>query len=377
MNRKRGTITSSNFIMLFMWPLFIEFIFLFYFEIFGIVSADLCVSVLCPQGTTCDTNTGICRQFRLPDNGRNMNPTGDICSNIVCPQGSSCDTNFGVCRQFRPPQTRQNLCALKNCPTGWTCDENTGICREFRFDQNRCAFVQCPSGFGCDQNTGICRQFRTVNLANGANDCGSVGCPQGTLCDTNTGICRQFRQPALRRLGTSDSCKNVECPSGYTCNPAIGICQPRVSTESVTNPTPDASRKIRLVATKWSRTNNKMCPQNSHYVQCGSRCPYTCTDLKPKCVSDEQNCIATCQCDDGYVQATTANMTCVPAKECLEISSRLCTTVNCANGMNCIDDYCIPNECPMILKSELKPGCVYDLRRDGKNCLLLKSICFN
>ncbi|EFO82626.1 hypothetical protein CRE_00203 [Caenorhabditis remanei] len=52
----------------------------------------------CVSPALCDTNTGVCRNFRTAFNG----PVSIGCSTI-CPAGTSCDTNTGICRTFRMP----------------------------------------------------------------------------------------------------------------------------------------------------------------------------------------------------------------------------------------------------------------------------------
>lgn len=71
-----------------------------------------------------------------------------------------------------------------------------------------------------------------------------------------------------------------------------------------------------------SVSEQPICPENSRHVECGSRCPYTCTDLNPSCKYVETDCISTCRCDDGLVQAGAANFTCVPPIECPYINSQ-------------------------------------------------------
>uniref|UniRef100_A0AC34F0J1 TIL domain-containing protein n=1 Tax=Panagrolaimus sp. ES5 TaxID=591445 RepID=A0AC34F0J1_9BILA len=265
-----------------------------------------------------------------------------------CPQGTSCDTNTGVCRQFRPPAGGGSI--------------------------SRCGFVNCPYGQQCDENTGRCVVFR---------DPGS----------TNRCVCRQFRPPAIFRRLVTDKCATVQCPNGYTCDPIDGICRSRVTTTEPTNyeifeaeqiPHPPAP------SIAWRRPTQEFCPQNSEYVTCGTRCPYTCTELHPRCSTNEHNCVGACQCLDGFVQASSANVTCIPAKECPEISDKLCEGLKCPSEMICIDvceglkcppemicidGYCNPVNCPPILKPNLERGCQYELVRDTRNCVVLKSSC--
>jgi hypothetical protein len=63
------------------------------------------------------------------------------------------------------------------------------------------------------------------------------------------------------------------------------------------------------------------CPPNSHFVSCGTPCTFTCTNVKPKCKQTEHECLKTCVCNDGYVQVSALNTTCVKAKECIRIAA--------------------------------------------------------
>uniref|UniRef100_A0A8C7E3Z3 VWFD domain-containing protein n=1 Tax=Naja naja TaxID=35670 RepID=A0A8C7E3Z3_NAJNA len=54
------------------------------------------------------------------------------------------------------------------------------------------------------------------------------------------------------------------------------------------------------------------CPENSHYVKCGSRCPATCSTRNTPfpCTLE---CVETCQCNDGYILSADK---CVPIESC-------------------------------------------------------------
>ncbi|KAK6765971.1 hypothetical protein RB195_025717 [Necator americanus] len=199
---------------------------------------------ICPAGTMCDSNTGVCRPFRVAGD----DPRPNFCDGVICPPGFLCDNNTGVCRKFRLPtlssykrkqrvergQIRKkrytNRCISVLCPQGTQCDSNTGICRQFRplpnppFASDPCERVTCPQGTQCDSNTGICRPFRPVPPA-ASDPCDRITCPQGTTCDTNTGICRPFR-PLPNPPTAADKCDGVLCPQGTQCDSNTGICRP-------------------------------------------------------------------------------------------------------------------------------------------------------
>jgi hypothetical protein len=63
------------------------------------------------------------------------------------------------------------------------------------------------------------------------------------------------------------------------------------------------------------------CPPNSHFEECGTPCTFSCTEVQPNCKREEHECIRTCACNDGFVQVSSLNTSCVPAKECMRISA--------------------------------------------------------
>ena len=154
----------------------------------------------------------------------------------------------------------------------------SGICRQFRpaadvpAISNPCDRVFCPTGYFCQSTTGSPAQLSLLIsplgtcLASPQRDdpCTRLTCPQGTSCDTNSGLCRQFRpaadQPAIPSINI---CANMYCPSGTFCNPNTGSCEGYVRDP-----------------------NAPECPANSHYEQCTSPCPYSCTSVGERCQWD-------------------------------------------------------------------------------------------
>ena len=79
------------------------------------------------------------------------------------------------------------------------------------------------------------------------------------------------------------------------------------------------------------------CPPNAHFSQCGAACVSSCTEVsggrrarkcasrlvkvQPACKRVESECIATCVCNEGFVQVSPVNTSCVPARECLQVSA--------------------------------------------------------
>ncbi|RCN48408.1 trypsin Inhibitor like cysteine rich domain protein, partial [Ancylostoma caninum] len=257
-------------------------------------------------------------------NKRNANP----CSSILCPQGTQCDSNTGICRPFRP---------LPNYPAA----------------TDPCSGVVCPQGTQCDTNTvnvfsGICRPFRPLPNPPAASDpCERVSCPQGTACDTNTGICRPFRPLPDAPIG---KCQGVICPQGTECDTNTGICRPFRPADSTT----------------------ASCPANSYYSDCASPCPPTCTEAATRC---SLACIPTCVCNNGYTQASATDTTCVLSTQCSVYQADRCTALQCPSDMTCIDGYCNPRHCPMVVKPPIRSGCRYMLTRNVNNCLTIDLSC--
>ncbi|TMS36563.1 hypothetical protein L596_003699 [Steinernema carpocapsae] len=136
----------------------------------------------------------------------------------------------------------------------------------------------------CDSTTGNCVRLDL---------CAAISCPMGSACDLKTGNCISYSARSSRV-----PCDGVRCPQNYQCEASTGLC----------------------VRQKLAKSANKIndCPANSHYTNCGSPCPYTCNNVYPSC--SNRKCAKTCQCNDGFVQVSVTNSTCVPAKKCANLN---------------------------------------------------------
>uniref|UniRef100_A0A158R466 TIL domain-containing protein n=1 Tax=Syphacia muris TaxID=451379 RepID=A0A158R466_9BILA len=371
--------------------------------------ADLCLHVSCPRGYQCNTASGVCTRKQNTAKYRQSNMNNDRCFGVKCPYGTVCDSRNGGCISYRmstsnnvmdlcygiqcrigecDPHTgrclstslnrftqqelrSKNLCTGVVCPFG-VCDPETGRCAQYKWTRvqppvvsqpasvpkSLCDGTQCPTGTYCDSNTGNCVSYKAGALSTPHGKqrsrkhlCADVKCPQGSSCDHNTGLCRQFRPIQSQTL--FDLCTYVRCPNGYQCDSKTGVCS--------------HGRPIRHMLSE-----PVSCPVHSHYVECGSPCPYTCNDVRRPCLNP---CINTCQCDDTYVQVSLTNVTCVPAEQCKIYGRDLCTNLKCPDSMVCVDGYCNPVNCPHLIKPNLPKGCAYDLNRDERNCLVFDIIC--
>uniref|UniRef100_A0A1I8A112 TIL domain-containing protein n=1 Tax=Steinernema glaseri TaxID=37863 RepID=A0A1I8A112_9BILA len=354
--------------------LFLQF---FFILMFVHMSLQHCSEFACPSGMKCDLNTGLCRYFRIPSAISGFTQS-DKCEHVECPFGRKCDSNTGRCVPFEKPawnaeKWTENPCERLQCPTGTKCDAITGICERVRYNQLspsvniKCVNVRCPAGHVCDPPTGICAPTFAIssndlcnmvicpanakcNPSSGkcvpVNVCAAISCPSGSACNPNTGRCTTYNASPLW-----NPCENIKCPEGYQCDPASKLCQ---------------KQKRRNLA-----TNTNDCPQNSHYAECGSSFPYTCNDVYRR----PSACVSTCECDDGFVQASFTNVTCVPAESCKLVNNNYCATLRCSADMECVDGYCNPLNCPRLFKPALNRGCRYVLARDSRNCLIFDQKC--
>lgn len=139
---------------------------------------DLCVSVTCLEGQTCDSATGACvAVVILP---------ADLCAGVICPEGQVCQTSTGACVAVPPPP---DLCANMTCPSGQTCVNGTCAAQ---IDLPRREVVRNPDDLtpGLDTSEGGC-QF-SPHAASGAS-----GAPYLWL--TVTGIALAIARRRLRR----------------------------------------------------------------------------------------------------------------------------------------------------------------------------------
>jgi hypothetical protein len=105
----------------------------------------------CPQGTTCDTASNLCR----PDSGS--------CEASVCP---------GVTCSGATPYLDAQTCACVACLDSGDCGGN-------QCDSGVCTSCACPPGTACGANNAC--------IPIGGGGCDS--CPAGTTCDTVTQTC--------------------------------------------------------------------------------------------------------------------------------------------------------------------------------------------
>ncbi|PAV85970.1 hypothetical protein WR25_26542 [Diploscapter pachys] len=206
-----------------------------------------------------------------------------------------------------------------DCPNG-DCNTSTVSTRspvqnEFVYSGTVCNDRDkvCMTGYFC--SNGQCLPELNIPNPDAFNPCDQLRCPQGTQCDTNTGMCEQFRP----------------------IQPPVG----------------------------------PVCPDNSHYVACGSPCPRSCTN-------DGCNlpCIPTCQCNTGFTQASKTDTRCIPDYQCSLMSGiNFCLNQTCPANHHCIEGYCNANVCPDIVKPSIRNGCSYVLSRNVNNCLMFDLDC--
>ncbi|CAJ0582960.1 unnamed protein product, partial [Mesorhabditis spiculigera] len=311
--------------------------------------ASPCDEVDCPSGFECDTNTGICRQFRAPSSvpacagvvcmtGYECDPATkscvpiarhpvrtDPCSGVTCPFGSQCDSNTGRCTVFRTPNQAPAIpidkCVNVQCSVGHYCDTNTGYCRPVRRPgtNGKCSGLSCPAGQQCDVKTGLCRIFREPAGSGASVDkCRGILCAAGYYCDGNTGLCRASRQPGAsgtRQLeGDISLCATVRCPDGLACDSNTGQCRSFRTSQEMTIPIP-----IQISSTNPSVGRNEPVIATSKCGTCaeGTRC-------------DENTGI----CRGFRTPLRFAKL--------LERYALLCQDVTCEPGFVCVSGACEP-----------------------------------
>jgi hypothetical protein len=140
---------------------------------------DLCAEKNCPEGKTCDPNTGVCSD----------ETPASPCENIQKPaDGKDCECvdNAWQCKYSEKP----DLCAKANCPTGKTCDPNTGDCVD-DVSASNCENIAKPENgedCQCVDNAWQCT-FPEKPEEPKPDPCEKQNCPLGQKCDLKTGKC--------------------------------------------------------------------------------------------------------------------------------------------------------------------------------------------
>ncbi|KAF4094913.1 hypothetical protein G5714_023991 [Onychostoma macrolepis] len=100
------------------------------------------------------------------------------------------------------------------------------------------------------------------------------------------------------------------------------------------------------------------CPLNMEYLECGSPCKNTCSDLDASLLCTE-HCVDGCFCPNGTIEDDIGKKGCIPVNECPcvhngniylsgESYTQACKTCECAAGhWNCIDLEC-PGICSIV-----------------------------
>ncbi|ETN83502.1 hypothetical protein NECAME_01809, partial [Necator americanus] len=88
-----------------------------------------------------------------------------------------------------------------------------------------------------------------------------------------------------------------------------------------------------------------------------------------------QSCIPTCVCKDGFIQASITDTTCVRSDQCNVYKTDRCSVLQCPSDMTCLEGYCNPKQCPLVVKPPIRTGCRYMLTRNVNNCLTTDLSC--
>ncbi|KAK2512548.1 Grn [Columba guinea] len=161
----------------------------------------------CPDGTTC---------CRLSSGAWGCCPLEEAvcCPDHVhcCPQGYTCDTETGSCLQDgKPPQPWVHKTPAQARGGDVKCDDETSCP-----DGNTCCRLSSGAWGCCPLEQAVCCPDHV--------HC----CPQGYTCDTGTGSCLQYgkpplpwvhKTPAQARGGDVKCDEETSCPQGSTCCP--------------------------------------------------------------------------------------------------------------------------------------------------------------
>jgi len=181
-----------------------------------------------------------------------------------CPKEEQCEdenATFNQCGTACPP----------------TCENPTpGICTK------QCvAECQCNKGYVLDESTGTCVR---------KDQCGSKTCddPNAVFMECGT-ACPGTCDTPFPEICTDNCVSECQCKPGFVLNDQ-GIC----------------------VNLRMCKIGRKCEDPNAIFKQCGTACPPTCEE--PKTLKCTKNCVAECQCKDGYVLDSEG--TCVLEEEC-------------------------------------------------------------
>ena len=119
---------------------------------------DKCKDVTCPDGETCNKETGECES----------NTPVDKCKDVKCESGQTCNAETGQCEA----ETPVDKCAGVTCEDGKTCNADTGFCETASGGMGSCTTDEdCESGYACLVGGlgGTCT--RTTGWSCDANSC--------------------------------------------------------------------------------------------------------------------------------------------------------------------------------------------------------------
>lgn len=198
---------------------------------FGFCRQDACQGVSCAKDEVCvqgQCRKNICAQSTKPcKQGRLCSPDGcqdSSCSQANCPQGQTCDPQTGQC-------SGDVACKLDQDCLG------SGICEGGKCVAPGCYKTGCPSGQICWQ--GVCQTSPCDGKSCAANEyCNSAGkcvpscdCPDGQRCGANgcevDPCVKATCQPGEVCVdGTCQArCKPNSCKYGRVCTPGVGCGQ--------------------------------------------------------------------------------------------------------------------------------------------------------
>ena len=273
-------------------------------------NVSLCDGKTCPQGQTCNPDTGECQPT-----------TTDLCKGKTCPTGT-CNPLTGNCEGGQT-----NLCLNKTCKPGQTCNSQNGECEG---EINLCINKNCPANQHCNKINGECE--------GGTDLCANKTCPQGQVCNSSNGECE----------GSIDLCANKTCPTNQHCNQANGECEGNV--DLCANKTCPANQECNPANGECEGEidlcANKTCPSNQECNPANGECEPITVDLcegKPPCPYGQCN-PATGHCEGACETACESWQYCaLGSGTCKNDTGRCTTSADCANATDTCstEHYCV------------------------------------
>lgn len=137
----------------------------------------------------------------------------------------------------------------------------------------------------------------------------------------------------------------------------------------------DCTGKHACIDNVCQDVDHPSCPENSHFVKCGSTCHKRCGFPVPKMCN--KRCFRGCVCDEGYI--LDENDQCIKEEDChanVTAKAADCSAVPCNPGYECIENECVwRRDCPLVSMTPPSANCLYLPETDSHGCLKPRLAC--